>query len=295
MKRSIIRQLLLIIILLTSIAPLTTYATSEVPKTIDTTKYCYNQLNDREKAIYNIFINSKEKFINNEEIYCTRVEYQDDYKEVYKEFYNSIQRAMQAYISDNPDAEIWVKDYETKEKLVNYEGNYYYDVSIVPFFNGYTNLKSGEATQLIHELEKTVDEFVKTLHGTDYDKLLQIHNWLINNSKYDMTHSNINRRNAYGSVIQKNATCSGYSYGFKYISDKAGLNVICVSGTATNYDGITGRHSWNLAYIDGEWKLIDVTWDIQAQNKKEFFLKSIKTEQKTGRHIAEKYFFSYPQ
>lgn len=295
MKRSIIRQLLLIIILLTSIAPLTTYATSEVPKTIDTTKYCYNQLNDREKAIYNIFINSQEKFINNEEIYCTRVEYQEDYKEVYKEFYNSIQRAMQAYISDNPDAEIWVKDYETKEKLVNYEGNYYYDVSIVPFFNGYTNLKSGEATQLIHELEKTADEFVKTLHGTDYDKLLQIHNWLINNSKYDMTHSNINRRNAYGSVIQKNATCSGYSYGFKYIADKAGLNVICVSGTATNYDGITGRHSWNLAYIDGEWKLIDVTWDIQAQNKKEFFLKSIKTEQKTGRHIAEKYFFSYPQ
>ena len=299
MKRKKMKQILVIIMVTLNFIPYvylnTAYAINTNELSVDTSKYCYYQLTDTEKEIYNNFINSKEKFINNQEVYCTRISYQPDYYEVHKEAYNSTLRAMQAYLADNPDAEIWVKNFKTCEKLVNNGDDYYYDVSIIPFGNGYVEIKPEEIRTSTVELEDKVTKFVKTLHGTDYEKLLQIHNWLVKDSTYDMMKSNPNRRSAYGAIIQKKATCSGYSYGFKYIADKAGLNVICVSGTATNYDGVTGRHSWNLAYIDGTWKLIDVTWDLQSKNKKEFFCKSIDVEIKSGRHIPEKYFFSYPQ
>ena len=82
MKRKTMKQILVIIMVTLNFIPYvylnTAYAINTNELSVDTSKYCYYQLTDTEKEIYNNFINSKEKFINNQEVYCTRISYQPD-------------------------------------------------------------------------------------------------------------------------------------------------------------------------------------------------------------------------
>jgi len=60
--------------------------------------------------------------------------------------------------------------------------------------------------------------------------------------------------------------CHGYAMLYKVLSDKLGLESEVVYGTAkaTPSDigkgAAKGNHAWNVVKINGQWKLIDVTW-----------------------------------
>lgn len=104
--------------------------------------------------------------------------------------------------------------------------------------------------------EKIIDESM-----TDYEKIKKIHDYIINNTKYDQakekdpTNNNQykNKSNmAYGPLINKLALCGGYTDAMALFLEKIGI---------PNYRIASVNHIWNLVYINNEWKHLDLTWD----------------------------------
>lgn len=93
--------------------------------------------------------------------------------------------------------------------------------------------------------------------GTERDVIRYIHDYLVNNIKYDTDFSNENKYNAYGALIDGEAVCQGYTNAAQLLLSAAGFESLIISGKA---DG--AAHAWNLVRLsDGKWYNLDVTWD----------------------------------
>ncbi|MBR3059129.1 MAG: hypothetical protein IKG89_00770, partial [Oscillospiraceae bacterium] len=91
--------------------------------------------------------------------------------------------------------------------------------------------------------------------GTNAEKLLYLHDYLVTHCEYDLTYS---KTNAYNALVEGRAVCDGYSKAYKVLCDLAGLTCEFVSSQANN-------HSWNMVQVkdggDTAWYYIDCTWD----------------------------------
>lgn len=68
-----------------------------------------------------------------------------------------------------------------------------------------------------------------------------------------------------GCMLPRNhiAVCEGIAKGFKFLCDAAGLPCIFVSGDVPLQDGHgTERHAWNLVEVDGAFRHLDVTAEL---------------------------------
>lgn len=89
------------------------------------------------------------------------------------------------------------------------------------------------------------------------DKLLAVHDYIINNTKYDTEKNNngtskYRSNTAYGALIDGYATCNGYADAYALALDRLGIK---------NYKVSSNTHIWNAVYYDNEWLHIDLTWD----------------------------------
>lgn len=116
----------------------------------------------------------------------------------------------------------------------------------------YTNAQINDINQKIEEI-----------YNNNYDKSKNVkenikifHDYIINNTKYDVDNtsglSSINSSTAYGVLIDGVGICSGYTDAMQLFLEK--LNV-------KNYRVSSNTHTWNLVFIEGEWKHLDLTWD----------------------------------
>lgn len=110
------------------------------------------------------------------------------------------------------------------------------------------------------ELAKIVADAPKT--GSDFDKILYLHDYFVQNFAYDYeglaaeqaTGKNQAIRDTYRFFTQKIGVCQAYMLGLIAAAEEIGLACIPVTS-----DGM--GHAWNLVQVDGEWYHIDVTWD----------------------------------
>ena len=111
-------------------------------------------------------------------------------------------------------------------------------------------------------VDNRIDEIINSIinsNMSDYNKILTFHDYLVNNTVYDSSVSiesqmdtNTSSNSAVGVLFTGKAICSGYSDAMAIFLSKMGYN---------NYKISSDLHVWNLVYINGEWKHIDVTWD----------------------------------
>ncbi len=97
---------------------------------------------------------------------------------------------------------------------------------------------------------------------SSYDKIKAIHDYIINTTVYDQERANAVKNSseyvkyksntAYGPLIEGKAICGGYTDAMALFLDKMGI---------PNYKVSSEKHIWNLVYIDGAWKHLDLTWD----------------------------------
>ena len=70
---------------------------------------------------------------------------------------------------------------------------------------------------------------------------------------------------AYGALVLGYARCEGYSKALTLLLREAGIECLTLTGEAWSADGSQTRapqkHAWNVAYIDGAYYQMDVTWD----------------------------------
>lgn len=70
------------------------------------------------------------------------------------------------------------------------------------------------------------------------------------------------RHTAVGALLEGRATCEGYAQALTLLYRMAGVPCGVIVGVATDSAGVTERHSWNIAAVNG-FTLIDATWNDQ--------------------------------
>ena len=120
----------------------------------------------------------------------------------------------------------------------------------------------------------------------------KIHDYIINNSKYDKEKSNkqIDKYAssiAYGPLIEGYGLCGGYTDAMTLFLDYYKI---------PNFKVISENHIWNAVYIDNEWYHLDLTWDDPVTSdgsdvlEYNFFLITTKEleELETNQHVFDK-------
>ncbi len=152
----------------------------------------------------------------------------------------------------------------TKKTTMN--GKTTYEVTLGPQ-QGESYLSASYANQEVVERAKTqidlrVNELLSSTNGTDEEKIKRIHDWMVNEINYaEEDNQNDNSYDVYGGLLEKNAVCEGYARTFKLLMDHLNIPCLLVAGTATNSNGQTESHAWNMVSLGDTWYAIDVTWD----------------------------------
>lgn len=289
----------------------------EQPNVEEATKnYFYNQLNSYSKIIYDAL----EKNIENLKTGTYKIDFGDSFSELLKQengenlLKQYYQSAIETYLYDNPEVfyleptkmyinirtikKVFTTTYEVyidSGKEANYLTE---ECNTKQQVLAYENRIEEEANKILSQVEK----------GTKYQKILMIHDYLVNNVSFEESLSKNNIYNMYGALVNKEAVCEGYAKAFKHLMDKIGVECVIVIGTATNSKGETENHAWNYVNLDNKWYAVDVTWDdpiiighgyVGNDVKYRYFLKGSNTMDKD--HFKETQFteggqeYTYPQ
>lgn len=143
-------------------------------------------------------------------------------------------------------------------------------------YNSYTSIKTlfdetGEITikvthlysnEEIDRIDKDIDLLIENVvkdSMSDKEKILALHDYIINNTKYDIERANSETNSSeydsariLGVLYDHYAICSGYADLMAVILEK--LNI-------PNYKISSETHVWNALYLDNEWWHLDLTWD----------------------------------
>ena len=147
----------------------------------------------------------------------------------------------------------FVSPYNTYNKL---------HISIAPWGKIEISLDKAYSTNEIAVTDKKMNEITTNILSsskTDVEKIKEFHDYIINTTKYDQEYiiNNLNDLNNYshratGPLLYHKSLCGGYSHSMSLF-----LNMLNIP----NYRISSQNHIWNLVYIDGEWKHLDLTWD----------------------------------
>lgn len=154
------------------------------------------------------------------------------------------------------------------QKLLSYINDF------VPAYNSFKNIetefdslgkikvtiKHNYTQAEIDEINNKIDEIIKSEINDDMDdeaKIKAIHDYIINNTKYDKDRSDnkvtkYNSNTAYGALIEGYAICGGYADSMKLFLDKFKI---------PNFKVSSENHIWNAVYLNNKWYHLDLTWD----------------------------------
>ena len=259
--------------------------------------YYYKQLNSYEKIIYDALKNNKENLKSG----TYRLDFGDSFDkllveengaDLLQEYYQS---GMETYLYDNPEifylapTKMYINIHTTKKFFVtSYEVFLDSGENANYLAEGYTSKE--QIIECENQIEQEVQKILsKTLGKTDYQKMLIIHDYLVENLIYEETVSKANIYNIYGALVNQECVCEGYAKAFKYLLDKIGIENIVIIGKATDSNDETQNHAWNYVNFDNNWYAVDVTWDdpiiigggtLSKKNKYKYFLKGSTTMRK---------------
>ena len=92
--------------------------------------------------------------------------------------------------------------------------------------------------------------------GSEYEKALWLHDWLLDQLEYDKT---LKWSSAESALTRELGTCQSYESAYAKLLTAAGIEN---SETRDTYDG----HTWNAMKLDGQWYQTDCTWDDSSDN-----------------------------
>jgi hypothetical protein len=95
----------------------------------------------------------------------------------------------------------------------------------------------------------------------DYEKLLILHDYIVDNTAYDIENYRngsipASSRSVYGVLVKGIAVCEGYANALKKLLDLAGVESMIVVGRTES-----DAHAWNLVKIGGSYYHVDPTWN----------------------------------
>lgn len=193
---------------------------------------------------------------------------------------NHIENTKRYFSIDYLDYENDYKELFQNEEKLNIINNFVHPYNsfktIEASLDGYIleiNVKYDEyyTRENINLVNKEIDNIMKDLiteEMTDKDKIKEIHDYIINNTKYDedfcidettcTNTSEYKADTAYGVLFNHYGICSGYTDLMAIFLNR--LNII-------NYKVSNDTHTWNAVKIDNNWYHLDTTWDDPISEK----------------------------
>lgn len=112
----------------------------------------------------------------------------------------------------------------------------------------------------ISAINKVIDNFNISYTNeqmTAYDKIKAFHDYVINNTKYDIERAQIGKSKyhsniAYGPLKEGYSVCGGYSDAMAIYLFSLGIK---------NFKVSSADHVWNAVYLNDSWLHLDATWD----------------------------------
>ncbi|MDD4706407.1 MAG: hypothetical protein PHS24_04275 [Bacilli bacterium] len=139
--------------------------------------------------------------------------------------------------------------------------NNFSSIKVINNKSGEINVEVTKAYQQleIDEINQKIDYIMQNYLTNDMtleDKILTLHDYIINNTKYDQDRingtKNYKSNIAYGPLIQNYAICGGYADAMALFLNR--LNV-------PNFKVASDTHVWNAIFINNQWRHLDLTWD----------------------------------
>ena len=118
------------------------------------------------------------------------------------------------------------------------------------------NYTNDEITEINNKIDKLSEQLINSNLSLE-DNIKNVHDYIINNSKYDSYRSDkkiVNYKSdiAYGPLFQGYALCGGYTDLMQLFLEKMNVKNIRVSSE---------NHIWNSLLINNSWRHLDLTWD----------------------------------
>lgn len=232
-------------------------------------KFYYNQLSGTAKILYDAIIENKEEiktgtkeisFLNHE--FDKILEQENGLKILSDEYQNAVDAIRYDHV-DMFYIDCTKMAMRTITRTMGKRKSYEVYLSPAEGVENYLedHILSSEITTILEQIEVKKKEILEKATGSNYQKIQYVHNWLIDNIKYESTQSKYNIRNIYGAIIENEVVCEGYAKAFKYLLDELEIPCILVSGDAINSEGVRESHMWNYVQINDIWYSVDVTWD----------------------------------
>ncbi|RLB60533.1 MAG: transglutaminase [Deltaproteobacteria bacterium] len=119
------------------------------------------------------------------------------------------------------------------------------------------------------EAEESIDSVARYIAAHESDPFLRVkalHDYAADRVAYDaeaLVSGNIPPQDAETTFRKRKSVCAGYATLLAALGKAAGAHIVFVPGDArTQGQGLGGGgHAWNAAKIEGQWYLLDATWN----------------------------------
>ena len=122
------------------------------------------------------------------------------------------------------------------------------------------NVVKNYSADEIDKINKEIDRLIPLLVNdgySNYDNIKNIHDYIINNTKYDIDRTDLGIINyqshlAYGPLFEGYAICGGYTDLMYLFLERMDIK---------SYKVASETHTWNGLLLDNKWVHLDLTWD----------------------------------
>lgn len=122
--------------------------------------------------------------------------------------------------------------------------------------NTYIQVSSSDYPSVNSLIQSAVTQCNNETDGSDYQKALWLHDWLLNQLNYD---NSLKWSSTESALTRGLGTCQAYERAYAQLLSAASIEN---TETRDTYDG----HTWNAMKLDGEWYQVDCTWDDSNDN-----------------------------
>ena len=109
-------------------------------------------------------------------------------------------------------------------------------------------------------IQSAVAQCNNVTDGSDYQKALWLHDWLLNQLEYDLS---LKWSSAESALTRHLGTCQAYQSAYSQLLNAAGIENAETRDTGD-------AHTWNAIKLDGEWYQVDCTWDDSSDHWYDF-------------------------
>lgn len=199
-------------------------------------EFYYNQLSEEDKATY---LELWEGIKDHEDVIV-----------LYDCDWNNIGTVFESVLYDHPEI-YWVGWFQG----VSYksEGGRY-EVSPEYFYG------KRECEELDKQIKAVREEFLMgaAAKQTDYEKIQYTYEFLAKKVQYGGETRLC--QNIETPLVHNQTVCAGYAKATKYLLGLLDIEVIYAIGEATNSEGKTEAHAWNIVNCEGDYCFVDTTW-----------------------------------